>query len=1122
MEYQVNPTGTGTNLSEEFKNSPDLLRKVNDLLDKSKGKIDNLNVTAEKFKSALDLEKQLAALHSMAKQTGITGDELKAVKTKWKEAKDECTAYTRQLNGLDPKAIRALGIESELLSQKQKGLLGKLEQVNAEWANMKKHSISVLTLDAAGRKLGNTLKSVGGSILGILGLAGGLAGAVTMLYQAYQAAKGLGKEAHSIGLNLGIIGVGVKKSFDPNLFTAVRQNIDTLKDSYSYTRAESIALMKAVGDNGVGSPITTADFLKLTDVVALYQRISGLSPEMGMKIAYDGMRRFDRSIDQVSGTILAMEGDSRVAGASFDSWTSSVMNITGQFEDFGISADQVSANLSKVYTSSFYASRGFKMTMGQAEKLTGTLLKLTRGADMSENAIAGISLDMDSYKHLPAKERLQEVKKGLLSNDKNTILEFTQAWERKVRRITGNGKVSVVDLQHGAQADGWTMDDNFGVNLAEAFNTGDKDKATDTVAGIFLKLGDDANKTLADQMARDHDQIKADPMVQELILRFRENGVDDIEMFMEGLFNTAMEQSLTLENFIEGSLLPGFEKILDKIKEAVPALGGITDSLKDVEKLGVNLFLLTGGLALGGPMLLKFGGHIAKTIFTKDEKTLAKLAAEKANKKAAKSLGKTVASSADDLGKLGSRGANPFLELGEDVAKTGGKPGFWARRAAAFKNGLKGPGGWKSRLGLAVGGLVAGNLVFGGSAEAAGDPNLNTFTYGKYLGKSFGLDEPKDYSKMSPMDRIRSMPGDMYGVGKVMWHQTHVRDWARFSGKASAWNTDDVVPYQDQANRRVLKGNLASRAGQLASMGVDKGDLKRALAGDVEALSRINKQLNKMNSNMTASTELIQSSLGNSVVNVSEISNSLKDRLEDPSKKAVQDMLQLDFPGTMTKIVDKFTLFKTDLNDLLNTDTSEVDLGVGGASSFQNDSHFSGDAFKDFMNKGLSNLRQYQTFGTARGRQHNGQDFITTERGLTRGGKVLQSKMTDWGGMMDIDYGNGIVERMLHLSSETIKKTKVGQMVPANYLIKAMRWSEAGGGKTGKSRKYNIGTVEHIHSEIRKNGVLQDMGHSVEEIKRNYSKAYSININVNSDKDKDKIVKGVQGLAPVPPNIKTS
>lgn len=1114
--YNLRPF-TNSGLSEDFLARPELIENVNKLLGKSKEQLDQLTITTEKFKAALDLEKQLGALYKLGLHTGASKDELKELKSEWQRATQESKNFVASLRGLDPKTIRQLGLETELLEHRNRGLLGRIREVNQEWDDLKRHRVSILAIDKAGSMLSGTLKTVTTQLIGFLGIGGGIIGALTMLRDAYGAAKELGREAHSIGLSMGMIGMGAKKALDPKLFQTVRQSVEELRESYGYTRQESMAMMQAVGKGGVGSPVTTEDFRKLTELSALFQRISGLSPEMTMKVARDGMRRFGQDVDGVSATLSFLQQDAQKTGTDFNEWTGTVMGITGEFEDFGISAEEVSASLYKVYNSSFTAQRGFKMSMSQADELTRVLLKLSRGADVSDEAFAALSGRMNSFKGMPRLKAMQEARRALMSGDKQAITEFTQALEGLLNDAIP-GEKDYIRIQRLFETLGTNLDTDIAVNLADAFNRGDLDAATKTVIGKLIPLSGDLAKQMAAQSAKGLQGIKTDPLVMGLILQFKQQGIDDIENFMQRLFNVAMEQALTLEAFIEEGLLTGFRGLLTQVDEWIgkatgittnlaswsDSIKGVTSDLGDIAKLGAGLSAVVGGLLIGAKFLGKGGATGAKAgtmSFARFIEGMFKKPVNNAQlddllkaggKTGSGGIGTAVGGSAGI--KIGGTTAQAATEVLEQTAKTP-----WWKNIPKKKADL-----------LKVLGLVGAGAVLKASGPKETDFGGSTRDeIVKQLYGSFGLQDP---TKLGVLGNVKQSIQAPYQIGKSILLDHAVDGLSRFAGDSLYHTTTDQDLQASLGNKQQRIKSAQDRQNLWRQAGVNERDVKLALIGDVSALRRIAKHMSEKNSEIVQATEQVSATFGATSDNVQKIESTLDANLVKSSQKTVEDFLKLNFPSTMSKIVDRFTVFKRELESILQMQPGDLD---------QLDGPIKGGYSEDHLKDMFKGLQDYQPgrFGANRPHgPHQGTDFIVPSRRQAAAAKVLMADMVGSGGMAQLDYGNGRVETLHHLSEKTIGdlKQRVGKVIDKGFEIHAMSDPES------KRLKKNIGTVQHIHSELRRNGELlgdptrEGSWKIYDEFFKNSSYGTQVTINVPNQEQAKETADYLAGAAPKP------
>ena len=89
---------------------------------------------------------------------------------------------------------------------------------------------------------------------------------------------------------------------------------------------------------------------------------------------------------------------------------------------------------------------------------------------------------------------------------------------------------------------------------------------------------------------------------------------------------------------------------------------------------------------------------------------------------------------------------------------------------------------------------------------------------------------------------------------------------------------------------------------------------------------------------------------------------------------------------------------------------------------------------------------------------HEGMDFMaetgTPVRGAAGGMVVYSDLHSQYGNMVEIDHGNGLVSRYAHLSKRLVKN---GDVVMSGSTIGAV-------GTTGRS------TGPHLHFEVRQNG----------------------------------------------------
>ena len=1138
-DYNTRPL-QGANLSPDFQNAANQIEDTNQKLDKTKQQIDQLSITTDKFRSALKMDKELESLYKLGQHVGASETELKKLEKRWSDARKETKDYARALQGLDAKTIRGLNLETEVLEYRNKGLLGRIREVNKEWSDLKQHRVGILLLDKAGSTLANTMKTVGNSVVSALGLVGGIGAAVTMLRDAYKFGKELGQETFKIGQNLGMIGLNANKAFDPQLYKTIKGSVEKLRDEYGYTRDESMKMFQAIGNVGIGSPINAQDFAKLRDLTALLQRISGLSPELSMAVAKDGMRRFGDTVDNTAGNLVSMNKDAQSTGTNFNDWVTSTMNITKEFEDFAVSGVEVSSALQAVYHSSFTAQRGFKMSMTQAEDLTRTLLKLTHGADMSDEAFAALTSRMSSVKGMPRLQAMQEVKRRLMSGDKEAAVEFTQALEGLVNEALP-GEKDYIRLKRLFETLGLSTKESFLVDFADAMNRGDVDKATNTVIGNLMPMGAKLGDAIKEGAGTSLEGLKADPLVRDMILQFKVHGVDDIENFMQKIFNVAMEQSLSLESFIENNLLGGFEKLCTKADEWIGKALGITtnfkgwsDGLQNIGSLGAWLFPIVAGAAIAAKLLMDGVSFLGKKAALGTWNKVAGVFKGPVNNAVMDDVAKAMGNTAK--GSTGS-GIAPARGIGIYDSLPGSRaPGVFEPAGVTFpgaaKTGpmskLKGLGG-KLGKGLGLAGIGLG--LWQASAEAEEAENFGgkserdkslAFNVGGMVAGTGAI------AGGSAILGLGALPMTAFGLAT----SAIINSIGGSITEGLVQSNREQYGSEEDTTRRLgeVRGAVGTKQEDWKKAGIDEKLIQKAMTGDMRALQEINKQLRVKNQNLIGSTQGINKSLGQTSENIKKIEDSAKTNLEQSSRKTVEEFLKMDFPTTMQKLVDKFAALKTELEGLLNIQGSSIAggalFGMGTGSS---------DGNLTELESSIHQLSARMLPGHARGRAHQGWDLQLANWKLPTGGKLTGAHMGSTGGQVDLDFGGGKTARIHHVSEATINelKQRIGQLVDTSYEFKQMSIEEAN--RLGK----NIGTGVHTHMELRDQGKVLGMDEGMTQSKVTFDtfwktlmsttsqlatsggKGTQVEINLQNQEQAQDVASHLQNRAPKPVKLST-
>lgn len=576
-------------LSRAFTELDPFLNELDVKVPEFKEQLDNARISLERLHALSNLNEEIQSLISLGKHLKGEQTELDSLRKLLETNKKETKEIVKALKGLDPKALQGLNAGQLLLTVTTSKILKNIKETNRDFKNLRDRSAGIHTAALVVEKLGQGLKTVFNSILGVFGVTGGISGAIEKLRGAYSEAKKIGASTYQIGLDLGQTGLGSGKSDITGLFDNTWQNIDEYRQKWGMTYQESVELMETVGRVGLGSPIDTKTFNTLSDLIVTINKTTGLQPELAAKIIRQEVHGLGTELKNIPAIIGTLQSRAQSMGMDFTSYAFMIDKNTQQFADSGQTLLDVSETFDRIYHSDILGSLGIKSTLSQTEKFLKTLTQIKTG-DFSDNLLAAVISNRKIMENKPFLVAMQDVKRLLISsspNSKGMSGEVEKGITDIVRQVPVK---NFMTIQMILRQIGLDVDKTTAFAIAEGFNTG---KIKEQLFSDLLDKGTAPKTPGTDSRGRkllvNNDEVTKS--WDQLMKLYQHYGIDNITQFEQSFMVASMKQSLQLEKKIEG--------LLSKFT-------GVADFLKGLGNMGAMSPGILAAIAIGLGLTLKF------------------------------------------------------------------------------------------------------------------------------------------------------------------------------------------------------------------------------------------------------------------------------------------------------------------------------------------------------------------------------------------------------------------------------------------------------------------------------------------------------------------------------------
>lgn len=588
-----------TQLNQAFESLYSVLQKIDEQAPTLKTQLDLTKTNVESLQALIHLREETTALVQLSKQLKNDRANTNKLKDLLATNKQEIREIVSSLRHLDTKTLKELNIYQLILNETTSKILRSSREVNKQFDELKKRSVSITTLSFVVEKLADGVKKVFSKVLDVFGIGGGIAGAVSVLRNSYADLKSINRSAIQMGQQLGQVSAANPTQLLDKTIQVHKQNIRDYIDRWGLTFQESDQLVKEIAAVGLGSVVSPQQLDQLSDLIVDFNRATGISASVATKIAKINVHQFKRTLGDTSELLGLLNAHSNRMGLDFTSYANLVMKNTLKFEKYGTTLEQTSNALDRIYHSNVLSSIGFKLTLSQTERMFQTFQQTRAGANVSDNLLADIIDKTDFAKDKPFTVAMQDFRRMLMSNSpsKKTHSDLVEKQITKRLRRVQNENYMVVQMT--LQTLGIQTDTTLAFAISEGFKSGKIKERF--LSDLFPETQATSSEQPGDKSKFEIDQKSVQEFTEQMRQVYDKYAVDNIAVFQEKLFSAARDQAEDLEEYIQNlfTKYKTLQSLINKIGDS----GAI--SVVGIALFGTSLAILIKALSFSVKAFLK-------------------------------------------------------------------------------------------------------------------------------------------------------------------------------------------------------------------------------------------------------------------------------------------------------------------------------------------------------------------------------------------------------------------------------------------------------------------------------------------------------------------------------------